>query len=99
MAQRNEMPANRRRGYMFHQETDSAAAKRFLDEIATTTRELTERGEAAAALGPEVTQVLHRIAAGQHVPEVTLDRALAAAGKLKRTLVFQVLKRFPRVSA
>jgi len=46
-----------------------------------------------------VTQILRRIAAGKPVPEVTLDRALAAAGKLKRTLVFQVLKRFPRVSA
>jgi hypothetical protein len=71
----------------------------LLNEIATSTRELAERGEATAALGPDVTQVLHQIAAGQPVPEVTLDRALTAAGQLGKKLVFQILKRFPRVSA
>lgn len=93
------MPTERRHEFMFFQETEAAAAKRLLAQIASATRELNERGEATAALGPDVTQVLHRIAAGQPVPEATLDRALAAAGHLEKMLVFQILRRFPRVSA
>lgn len=75
---------------MFHGESDRAAAKRLLREIADLTEKLTEHGEAVASLQPEVVVVLRQIGRGRR-----LDEKIVAAGKLDKTLVFQVLKRPP----
>lgn len=46
----------------------------------------------------DADQLAQARAAG-YVPDLIMDRALAAAGQLSRTLTFQIMRRFPRVSA